>query len=42
MIRRVIEWCSRNLFLVFIATLLVVAGGVWSMMRIPFDALPDI
>ena len=42
MIARIIEWCSRNLFLVFTATLLLVAGGVWSMLRIPLDALPDI
>ena len=42
MIARVIEWCTRNLFLVFTAIVLVVAGGVWSMSRIPLDALPDI
>src|SRR5487761_188073 len=42
MIARVIEWCTRNLFLVFTAVVLVVAGGVWSMSRIPLDALPDI
>ena len=42
MIARVIEWCTRNLFLVFTAVVLVVAAGVWSMMRIPLDALPDI
>ena len=42
MIARVIEWCTRNLFLVFTAVILVVAAGVWSMGRIPLDALPDI
>ena len=42
MIARVIEWCTRNLFLVFTVVVLVVAGGVWSMSRIPLDALPDI
>src|SRR5512146_876609 len=42
MIARVIEWCTRNLFLVFTAVLLVVAAGVWAMERIPLDALPDI
>ena len=42
MIARVIEWCTRNLFLVFTAVVLVVAAGVWSMERIPLDALPDI
>jgi len=42
MIARVIEWCTRNLFLVFTAIVLVIAAGVWSMARIPLDALPDI
>src|SRR5487761_1427310 len=42
MIARVIEWCTRNLFLVFTATVLIVAAGVWSMSHIPLDALPDI
>ncbi len=42
MIARLIQWCTRNLFLVFTATLLVAAAGLWSMTRIPLDALPDI
>ncbi|MGH8132708.1 MAG: efflux RND transporter permease subunit [Steroidobacteraceae bacterium] len=42
MIARVIDWCTRNLFLVFTATFLIVAAGIWSMTRIPLDALPDI
>src|SRR5487761_564684 len=42
MIARVIEWCTRNLFLVFTAVVLIVAAGVRSMARIPLDALPDI
>ena len=42
MIARLIEWCTRNLFLVFTATFLVVAAGIWTMTRIPLDALPDI
>jgi copper/silver efflux system protein len=42
MIARVIAWCTRNLFLVLTAAVLVVAAGTWSMNRIPLDALPDI
>jgi Cu(I)/Ag(I) efflux system membrane protein CusA/SilA len=42
MIHRWIEWCARNRFLVFTATLLLVLAGVWSMKHIPLDALPDI
>ncbi|MGH9328663.1 MAG: efflux RND transporter permease subunit [Terriglobia bacterium] len=42
MINRWIGWCSRNRFLVFTGTLLLVLAGVWSMKHIPLDALPDI
>ncbi len=42
MIARWIEWCARNRFLVFMGTLLLVLAGVWSLRRIPLDALPDI
>jgi copper/silver efflux system protein len=42
MIGRAIDWCARNRFLVFTATLLLVAAGIWSLRRIPLDALPDI
>jgi Cu(I)/Ag(I) efflux system membrane protein CusA/SilA len=41
-IARVIRWCTQNVFLVLLATLLAVAAGIWSMTRIPLDALPDI
>ena len=42
MIARTIEWCARNRFLVFTAVALLVVGGIWSMRRVPLDALPDI
>src|SRR6202162_2062282 len=42
MISRVIEWCARNRFLVFIGVLVLVLGGIWSLQRVPLDALPDI
>ncbi|HEX4002886.1 MAG TPA: efflux RND transporter permease subunit [Candidatus Acidoferrales bacterium] len=42
MIARLIQWCTRNVFLIFTATVLLVAAGVWAMRRIPLDALPDI
>ena len=42
MISRWIEWCARNRFLVFTGTLLLVLAGIWSLRRIPLDALPDI
>jgi Cu(I)/Ag(I) efflux system membrane protein CusA/SilA len=42
LIARWIDWCARNRFLVFTATLFLVLGGIWAMRRIPLDALPDI
>ncbi|HEU5021496.1 MAG TPA: efflux RND transporter permease subunit, partial [Bryobacteraceae bacterium] len=42
MIGRWIDWCARNRFLVFTATLGVVLAGIWTISRIPLDALPDI
>ena len=42
MIAKIIEWCSRNPFIVFTGAILLAAAGVWSMRRVPLDALPDI
>jgi Cu(I)/Ag(I) efflux system membrane protein CusA/SilA len=42
LIGRWIDWCARNRFLVFTATLSLVLAGIWAMRRIPLDALPDI
>jgi Cu(I)/Ag(I) efflux system membrane protein CusA/SilA len=42
MIARIIEWCSRNPFLVITASVLLAVAGAWSMQRVPLDALPDI
>jgi Cu(I)/Ag(I) efflux system membrane protein CusA/SilA len=42
MISRIIEWCERNRFLVFTGVILLSLAGVWSLQRIPLDALPDI
>ena len=42
MIERTIDWCDANRFLLFFGVLALVLGGVWSLDRIPLDALPDI
>ena len=42
MISRIIEWCERNRFLVFTGAILLSLAGLWSLKRIPLDALPDI
>ena len=41
MIARWIDWCARNPFLVFSGTVLLVLSGIWSLRRIPLDALPE-
>ena len=42
MIAAVIRWSVRNRFLVLMATLLLVASGVWSVRNTAVDALPDL
>ncbi len=42
MIPRWIDWCAKNRFLVFTATALLIFAGLWAMLHIPLDALPDI
>jgi Cu(I)/Ag(I) efflux system membrane protein CusA/SilA len=41
-IARIIDWCAHNRFLVFTGVALLVFAGIWSIGRIPLDALPDI
>jgi Cu(I)/Ag(I) efflux system membrane protein CusA/SilA len=42
MIARLIRWSIANRVLVLLATLGLVAWGVWSVQRTPVDALPDL
>ena len=42
MIAHLIRWSIRNRFLVLLATLMVSAWGIYSVMRTPLDALPDL
>ncbi len=42
MLSRIIESCARNRFLVFTTVLLLTLAGIWSLKRVPLDALPDI
>lgn len=42
MIAAIIRWSLGNRLLVLLATLFCVAWGVWSMLRMPVDALPDL
>ena len=42
MLGRIIEWSARNVFLVLLSTLFVVAAGVYAVLRTPLDAIPDL
>ncbi|MET4702320.1 Cu(I)/Ag(I) efflux system membrane protein CusA/SilA [Constrictibacter sp. MBR-5] len=42
MIVRLIEWSARNIVLVLIGTAFTVLAGLYSVSRIPLDAIPDL
>ncbi len=42
MIRAIIDASLRDRFLVIIATLIIVAAGIWALRSIPLDAIPDL
>src|SRR3989338_11553535 len=42
MIARLIHWSIANRFMVLMATVMITAWGVVSMLRTPLDALPDL
>jgi len=42
MIAKVIRWSITNRFLVLLATLLISGWGVYSVLKTPLDALPDL
>ena len=42
MIARLIRWSIANRFLVLLATAMFCAWGVWAMLRMPLDAIPDL
>ena len=42
MIAQLIRWSIVNRFLVLLVTFIVAAWGVWSVLRTPLDAIPDL
>ncbi len=42
MIAQLIRWSIANRFLVLLATLVVIAWGLWAVKETPLDALPDL
>ncbi len=42
MISGIIRWSARNVLMVLLATAFLLAAGIYSVSRIPLDALPDL
>ena len=42
MIERVIEWSTKNTFLVSLALLFLMGWGIWAVYHTPLDAIPDL
>jgi Cu(I)/Ag(I) efflux system membrane protein CusA/SilA len=42
MINKLIEWSLRNVFLILLATLFAVVGGMYAVLKTPLDAIPDL
>ncbi len=42
MLEKIIEWSSRNKFMVVLATVFLIVGGMYSLRNIPIDAIPDL
>jgi Cu(I)/Ag(I) efflux system membrane protein CusA/SilA len=42
MLGRIIEWSARNVFLVLLGTVFVAGLGIYSALRTPLDAIPDL
>ncbi len=42
MLRNIIEWSIRNVFLVLLSTVFIVGWGIYSVWKMPIDAIPDL
>ncbi len=42
MIEKIISWSTHNRFIVWVGILLIVIGGIYSVMTTPVDAIPDL
>ncbi|HCS19626.1 MAG TPA: metal transporter [Bacteroidetes bacterium] len=42
MIEKIVSWSTHNRFFVWVGILMIVVGGVWSVMTTPVDAIPDL
>jgi len=41
-IAAIIRWSARNLFLVGLASIFITFAGIYSVLRVPLDAIPDL
>lgn len=42
MVEKIIEFCARNRFIVFLLVFGFATGGLWAMRHTPVDAIPDL
>ena len=42
MLNSLIDWSAKNRFLVLLATLFIILAGIWSVIKTPLDAIPDL
>ena len=42
MLNAIIDWSARNRFMVILATLFITLAGIYSVVKTPLDALPDL
>src|SRR6266700_876478 len=42
MLAAIIRWSSRNVLLILMVTVFVVAAGIYSVLQTPLDAIPDL
>ncbi len=42
MLKHVIEWSIRNVFLVLLSTVFIVGWGIYALWKMPVDAIPDL
>ena len=42
MINKIIDFSINNKFIIGLLTLAIIAAGIWSMTKVPIDAVPDI
>lgn len=42
MIERIIEYCTKNQFIVLILFVLLIGWGLWAIYKTPVDAIPDL